>query len=185
VRELVWLVIAALIGAAAVYAFVPNNPVTYREVIVPARVIIEREPDTVRTFIDRVRFVNVEPRQIAVAPGGAGEQVQEFCKPTIIAQTDTVEIGVAVDPMLLLRSVSYDRRWAWKKDRLFLAGPVNTGDLKALDYEVRGDWTARTVGDNVLVQYPRTSLVVDAWEGGTQIFALVKLGEFIYNQIAN
>ncbi len=105
------------------------------------------------------------------------EQVQEFCKPIVVAHTDTVESGASVDPMLLLRSVVYDRRWAWRRDHLLLTGPTNEGDLKALDYEVRGDWTARTRGDQALVEYPRTSLLYDVWEGGSQMYTAYKIIE--------
>ncbi len=36
------------------------------------------------------------------------------------------------------------------------------GGLKALDFGVRGSFTARTTGDSVLVQYARTAIVEDA-----------------------
>jgi len=157
----------------------PSEPVVYPEVIVPTARIIEREPDTIRTFVDRIVTVEVEPTQVAVAPGGATEQVQQFCKPLVVAHTDTVESGATVDPMLLLRSVSYDRKWAWRKDHLLLTGPTNEGDLRALDFDVRGDFTARTVGENVLVQYPRGSLIYDVWEGGSQVYTAYKIIENI------
>ena len=165
------------------YALSPSPDPVYETVIVPVEKIIEREPDTVRTFIDRIVYVKADPIITARAPGGAMEQVQEFCRPIVVAQTDTV-VG-SVDPMLLLRSVSYDRRWGVKKDRLLLTGPTNVGDLMAFDYVVRGDWTVSIPRSSPLVQYPRTSLVYDVWESGTQIFAVIKLGEFIYNTLAN
>jgi hypothetical protein len=178
IRNLVWLGIAGLIGAVSVYAFSPSPVPIYRNVIVPVERIVEREPDTVRTFVDRIVTVQAEPIQIARAPGGAQDQVQSFCEPIIIARTDTVEVGEPlVDPMLLLRSVSYDRRWGPRRDRLFLTGPMNTGDLVGIDYEVRGDWTVRAVGPDALVQYPRTSFIYDYWEAGSQIFTGYKIIE--------
>jgi hypothetical protein len=183
ISKAVWLAIAALVGATVAYSMIPSDPLVYRDVVVPARVIIEREPDTIRTFVDRIRFVEAPARQIATAPGGAASQVQEFCTPTIVAQTDTVEVGQPVDPMLLLRSVSYNRRWAWRRDHLLVTGPLSTGDLVAEDYEVRGDWTVAVRGSSSLVQYPRTSFLYDIWEGGSQIFTLYKVGEFLMGSL--
>jgi hypothetical protein len=165
-------------GAVALYALSPSPEPQYHTVIVPVEHIIQREPDTVRTFVDRIRFVSVPPRQVATAPRGSEGQIQEFCKPVIVAATQTdEEPGTLTDPMLLLRSVTFDHRWAWRKDHLLLTGPTNYGDLMAIDYEVRGDWTARTVGDGVLVQYPRTSLLYDVWEGGSQVYTGIKIVE--------
>ena len=175
ISKLLWPVVFGLIGATASYIIIPNNPITYPSVIVPARVIIEREPDTVRTFVDRIITVRANPQIIAIAPWGAQRQVQAFCKPLIVTSTDTVVVSPIVDPMLLLRSVSYDSRWAWRKDHLLVTGPVNNGDLKAIDLNVRGDWTLRTVGDGLLVQYPRTALIGDLWTGASQIYTLGSL----------
>jgi hypothetical protein len=176
--KIVWLLIAALVGAVSVYALTPTQRVVYQDVIVPVERIVEREPDTIRTFVDRIVTVQADPIIIARAPGGAQDQVQSFCEPIVIARTDTIEVGEPlVDPMLLLRSVSYDRRWGPRRDRLFLTGPMNTGDLVGMDYEVRGDWTARTTGPDLLVQYPRTSIIYDYWEAGTQIFTGYKIIE--------
>jgi hypothetical protein len=173
--KFIWPLVFMLIGAVLVYAFTPTDPLIHEHVIIPARQIIEREPDTVRTFIDRIRYISPDPVQTSVAPGGSAEQVQQFCEPTLAAQTET-EPGTPVDPMLLLRSVSYDRRWAFRKDRLFVSGPTSYGDLVGIDYDVRGDWTLRTLSPSTtIVQYPRTSLLYDLWEGGTQIYAGYKI----------
>lgn len=182
--KIVWFIMAMVIGAVALYALQPSPTPTYTYVVVPAERIIEREPDTVRTFVDRIITVEVEPKQVAVAPGGARQQVQAFCQPTIeAAQPDTASGESPVDPMLLLRSVRYDRRWSVRKDRLFVAGPVSTGDLMGIDYEVRGDWTLATRSASALVQYPRTSLLYDLWEGGTQVYSTYKILEALWGVV--
>ena len=183
IRNLVWLLVAMVIGMVLAYALIPSDPIVYNHVIIPAARIIEREPDTVRTFIDRIRFIEAPARQVAVAPGGAQGQVQAFCQPIIATLSDTVGIGPIVDPMLLLRSVRYERRWSVRKDRLFVAGPTNYGDLVAHDYEVRGDFTLAMVGDRPLVQYPRTSLLYDIWEGGSQVYTGYKIAETLIGML--
>lgn len=157
-RLLEWLLVAS-IGALGLYALAPAaEPVTYRDVIVSDTVILEREPPArPPTIIERIRYVTIEPRQVATAPGGGASDVAEFCRPTVVATTDTVEVPV-VDPMLLLRSVSHDPGWFWQRDNLLLTGPTSTGDLRALDYSVRPGFSVRVHGDSALVRYPRTAL---------------------------
>lgn len=166
------------IGALATYLLLPNDPVTYTDVVVPAARIIEREaPDRPPTIVERFVFVNVEPRQVATAPGGAVDDVARFCRPTVVATTDTVEVPVA-DPMLLFRSTVYDERSMWNpfaKDELFLSGPTSTGDLKGLDFEVRGSFDARASGDSAIVRYPRGALVRDVVETASVIYTAVGL----------
>lgn len=183
VSRLLWIVIGWLIF----YILRPAPEPIYETVIVPIERIIEREPDTIRTFVDRIVYVQSEPTLVSIAPGGAKEQVQEFCKPVTLVANSSTGQGEPVDPMLLLRSVSYNRRWAWRKDHLLLTGIWNVGDLSAYDYGVRGDWTSTTQGQSgfPLVQYPRTSLLYDIWEGGTQIYAVYKFGEFLFGLAKN
>lgn len=167
-----------LVGALVAYLLLPNDPVTYTDVVVPAARIIEREPpDRPPTIIERVRYVNVPPAQVATAPGGATDDVARFCRPTVVAKTDTVEVPVA-DPMLLFRSVSFDERPIWNplaKDELLVTGPTSLGDLKALDYPVRGSFDVRASGDTALVRYPRGALVRDVVETGAVVYTAIDL----------
>ena len=149
--------LGAVVGCLVLFSTAwPESHVPYPEVIVPAARIIEREPDTVRTFVDRIRFVRAAPVVVAIAPAGAMSEVAAFCRPSILAVTDTVEVEVPA--RVLLRSVTHRPGWWFQADRLELTGPTSLGDLKAFDYRVRPGFTARTSGDSVLVRYPRTGL---------------------------
>lgn len=172
-NRLIWIGI----GAIVLYLFRPSPNPIYETVVVTKERIIEREPDTVRTFIDRIVTVQAEPEVIAIAELGAEDEVSSFCSTFAL----TVQGARLPDtnPSLLLRSITYDRRWSLRKDRLLLTGPFSNGDLGAFDYEVRGDYTVRVSNGNALVQYPRTSPIYDLWEGGTQIYAAFKLAEFL------
>ncbi len=134
----------------------------YERVEVPVEVILEREPDTVVTFVERIRYVNVPPAQVAVATGGAVEAVQEFCKPVVVTQSETDT--VVVRPTLLLRSVSVDKAWWTGKDAVLFTGLVSTGDLVASDYNLRGSWNARANADSLIVLQSRGSWVSGAME---------------------
>lgn len=168
----------ALVGALVAYLLLPSDPVTYTDVVVPAARIIEREPpDRPPTIIERIRYVNIPPAQVATAPGGAADDVTRFCRPTVIAKTDTVEVP-APDPMLLFRSVSLEERPIWNPlatDELLVTGPTSLGDLQALDYQVRGSFQARASGDSALVRYPRGSMVRDVVEVGAIIYTAIDL----------
>jgi hypothetical protein len=174
-------IVAFLVGSVAAWLIKPDPEPTYSTVVVTDTLILEREPDTIRTFIDRIRTVESQPVQVAIAPGGAQDHVSAFCRPTTVFSTDTIE--APADTVFLLRSVRYDRKWAWKKDKLFIAGPLSTGDLLSQDHDVRGDYSVRTVVGGTLVQYPRTSLLYDIWEGGSQILAAIFIAQTIANQI--
>jgi len=112
--------------------------------------------------------------QVARAPGCAVDEVAAFCRPSILAVTDTV-VDTLYVPQLLLRSVSYDPAWLWGKDKLLLTGPTSAGDLKALDYSVRGSFTARTSGDSVIVRYPREAVVWDVLGALLQLYGAIDL----------
>lgn len=158
-----------VVGLAASLAFFlgvrsgPDTEVVYERVEVPVEVILEREPDTIRTFIDRVRTVEVEPIQVAISPAAVVREVTAFCKPLVpIIKTDTVY--VLPDTQMLLRSVTHDPGWFISKDHILLTGVTNYGDLVAMDYAVRDGFTARTVGNELLVQQPRLGLLRDITE---------------------
>lgn len=169
------LVLAAFVaGGVAVLLFArPDPEVIYDLVEVPVERIVEREPDTVVRFVDRIRYVTPDPVQIAVAPLGAATQVASFCAPSVLtAAADTVTDRPP--EQLLLRSVVHDPGWWFSKDRLTLTGPTSYGDLQAIDVDVRPGFTVRTVGDSVLVRYPRTGFAREAVEvGGPLLLGLL------------
>ena len=119
--------------------------------------------------------MNVQPILVARAPGGAQGEVPAFCRPTLLALTDTVEAETP-PPRLMLRSGVHSPGWFFQKDRLLLTGPTSLGDLLALDYAVRPGFSFRTSGDSALVRYPRSGLVRQSVEGlGWYLF--FRLGE--------
>jgi hypothetical protein len=148
------LVVAGVLGGYVLFG--GQEAILYPEVIVPAARIERREPDTVRTFVDRVRHVAVGPSQVATAPQGAHSDVTAFCRPVVALRTDTI---IRVDTLLLLRSVTHSPGWFTQRDRLTVTGLTNVGDLKAMDYDVRPGFTARAVRDGLQVKYPRTALL--------------------------
>ncbi len=162
-------VLLPMVGALAVYALTPPRAPTYRDVVVTRTQIEEREPDTVRTFVDRIVTVEVPARQIATAPLGAQDDVARFCAPTVVTLTDTVV--VMSDPAYLIRSITHEPGWFWQRDKLLLTGPTSFGDLVAMDYDVRPGYTARAVGPDVLVQYPRTALIRELIEPALAVLA--------------
>ena len=149
----------AVIGFLVGFVTKPPTPVIYETVEVPVERIIEREPDTVRTFVDRIVTVQAEPLQVAIAPGAVVDRVHSFCAPVVAEiKRDTVFV---VEPQFLLRSVTHRPGWFWATDDLLLTGLTSLGDFEARDYKVRPGFTARTVGSDVLIQYPRSSLAHD------------------------
>ena len=145
-----------LAGALLAYVLIPNDPVVYTEVVVPARAIEEREPPTEPNIIERVRFI-----------------VQAFCAPSVASVTgDTTQVAET----LLLRSGTHSPGWWFGKDRLLLTGPTSTGDLKALDFEVRPGFDFRVNGDSVLVRYNRAGFLRQAAEVAVPLFVGALIG---------
>jgi len=162
-REIISIFAAALLAFAVGLRARPPAEVVYERVEVPVEVIVEREPDTVRTFVDRVKTVEVQPIQVAISPAAIVSEVASFCEPLVpVISIDT--IYVMPDTQLLLRSVSHEPGWFIAKDQILLTGVTNYGDLIAMDYAVRDGFTARATGNDVLVQYPRTSLLREVAE---------------------
>ena len=175
------LVVALTGGAVLGYALRSPPPPTYRTVEVPVEHIIEREPDTIVRWRDRIVEVAATPEIVARARRGGQAEAEAFCEPVRVVDTvrvvgvDTVRVVDTIpDPRLLLRSVSHDPGWWWQRDQLLLTGPTSHGDLLAFDYSVRPGFTVRTSGDSLLVRYPRTSLVREIAE-----FGLPLLGGFL------
>lgn len=177
--RLLELLLAAAVGALAFYALGPSaEPVIYREVVVPTRAIVEREPPPrPPRIVERIRFISPPAFQIATAPGGGADDVADFCRPTILALTDTVE-APAPDPVLLLRSGVHTRASWWHpfdRGELLLTGPTSYGELKAFDFPVRPGFDFRARGDSVLVRYPRGAALRDFIDWGARAYTVVHL----------
>lgn len=167
-----------LVGVLLAYLVLPSDPVAYPEVIVPAARIIEREmPARPPTIVERIVYVNVPPRQVATAIGGAQDDVAAFCRPVVLAMTDTLEVEVPA-PELLLRSGEYSPAPIWKpfaRGNLLLTGPTSHGDLVAADYPVREGFAFRASGDSALVRYPRGAFVRDVIGDAALIYTAVDI----------
>lgn len=174
------LLAAVVAGAAGLWALAwPEEVVRYERVEVPVERIIEREPDTIVRWVERIRVVTPDPVQIAVAVGGGAPEVARFCRPAVLdAVSDTVT--AAPDPQLLLRSVVHDPGWFFARDRLLLTGPTSYGDLVAADYLVRPGFSARTVGDSVVVRYPRAALLREVAEPAVWITLGIGLARLLW-----
>lgn len=164
-------------GALAAYVFLPNDPIVYSEVVVPARAIEVREPPaSAPTIVERIRYVSIPPRQVATAPGGAQSDVVTFCAPTVAqAAGDTTTHA----PTLLIRSGTHTPGWFWGKDKLLLTGPTSANALMALDFNVRPGFDFRTSGDSVLVRYPRTGLLREIIEFGVPMLIGYGIAEIV------
>lgn len=140
----------------------PEPQVRYRTVVVPESVIVAQEPDTVVRFVERIRYREVEPEQVATAPKAALPDVAAFCSAAgwveASAGVDSVPpgqpVGPPVPPMLLLRSFAYD------DGALTLWGPRSDGELWRGDYQVGRKFRGTVQGDGVFIQADR----LDRWK---------------------
>ena len=155
-KSLLPTALAFAAGVLVMVLMTPEPKVHYQEVIVPDTVILEREPDTVRTFVDRIQYRVVEPTQVAITQGGAATgALESFCRPVTVVdkQTDTL----VIEKQVLLRSVTFDDGWFWRRGDLLLTGITNTGELTAIDAKTRADFSAVAAGESVLIRESRWS----------------------------
>lgn len=169
------VVAVALIGGSFVLGRCgAEQEVRYERVEVPVEVLLEREPDTVVSIVERVKYVNVPPVQIAVAPTAAQDAVETFCRPITVSQT--VTDTVYVEPTLLLRSVSVDQAMWTGTNQVFLTGLLSDGGLMGADYKLRGSWSARVNADSIIVLQSRASWFRGALEFAIPLTAGLLLG---------
>lgn len=151
--------LGAIVGALVLYAALPQKVISYPEVIVPAARIIEREPPTEVRWRDRIVYRYVTPDVRATAPGGALDDVARFCRPLVVASTDTVRIGTPS----VIRSVVYNPSLVpLRKDRLLVTSMNGYGDLFAEDYRVRPGYS---VSFESGVRYSRLAPLREIGEG--------------------
>ena len=176
-RLLFWAILMACVGGIAGYAFgQDHDPVVYRDVIVPAARIVEREvPGEVR-FRDRIIYRYRTPEIVATAPGGAGLTVSTFCAPTVaVATQDTVYVPQTTE---LVRSVTVSSPWLpFRSSKLFVSTATSTGDLIGRDYRVPADFGVGT-GDSLLVRSPRISPLAKEVARGLGYYLLFRAAEF-------
>lgn len=157
-----------LVGGLVVWTFKPDpDPIKYTEIRVDT---IIGEPDTIRTFVDRIVYVEREPEVTVVQPGGGTEIVEDFCKPdTVIVEiTDTDTIWAPADTVFLVRSVTHDPGWFLNRDRITLFGPTSVGDLQEVRYKSYGGWSFRT-DTEILFREPRFGWWREVAEAGIYI----------------
>lgn len=176
VSDLLGRVAYVLLGALLVWLLLPGPQLIDdpRPVFVERERIVELEPDTVRTFIDRIRFIAPRPVRHQIAVGGGELELASFCRPS------GLEEGAPLPPEeLLLRSVTFRRNALWRPfdaDRLLVTGLTSYGNLKARDYRTRGSFSvAAGPGADVSVRYGRFSMLRDAYEGASQLWTLYSL----------
>lgn len=151
-----------------------------RPVFVERETIIEREPPArPPTIIERLVFVAPRPVRHQIATGGAALEVAEFCRPSVTQSASRPPPA----PRLLLRSVVYQEPPLFRpfqRAELLVTGVTSYGDLEARDYRVRGSFDARAAGGDVVVRYGRFGWLRDAFEGGSQLWAIYSLGQFVW-----
>lgn len=183
-KRLAMVLVTALVTLVVHDLLAGEPPVVFRDVIVTDTLILEREPDTVRTFVDRLVYRQSQPIQVATAPRAAVQVVNEFCAPVVVADS----VRPTARPMLALRSGSHRSGSWWNpvaRDELTLTGFTNYGDLRQADHAVRSGFEFRAVGDSLLVQYPRVAVigdVVDLLGRGALVYLGVRLTSSLINQ---
>lgn len=163
-------VLGAVVGALLAYLLFPSDPIVFTEVVVPAPRILEREPEVRQTIVERIRFVTIEPRQAARAPGGAVDFVSSFCRPTVVAASgSSIE---REEPATLIRSLVHrPSRIPFRRDELELFGVTSLGDLTDSFYDVRPGFTVVSGGPTIVVRYPRAAVLVELLELGIPLAA--------------
>jgi len=141
-----------LIGALSVWP----EPIYYPEVIVPAARIIEREvPSGPPTIRERIVYVYLTPDVRAVAPGSVTDDVAQFCRPVVVADT----VVVKTPTPSLIRSVSFTPHVVpFTKGALLVTSMNGRGDLMAEDYRVRAPFGVAAGLEapyHTIVRYPR------------------------------
>ena len=173
------------IGALVAYLLLApgGKGPTFDRVIVPAARIIEREPDTVKTFVDRIVYRDAPRIQVAVAPRAAVQVVNEFCAPVVLqAVGDTL---TSSRRLIAIRSGTHRPTSWWnpiaplRRAGLTLTGFTNDGDLEQSDYSVRDGFSFRAAGDSLQVRYPRFAGAGDVVDAAGRISLLIHLIDLI------
>jgi hypothetical protein len=167
--KILYTVVGLAVGTLLMIIFrSAPDPVTYTEVIVRE---VVGEPDTVRTFVDRIVYRERPPTQVATQPAGATDVVDDFCKPDTVIVIDTITgdtVWVAADTVFLLRSVSHTPGWFFARDGIDLYGPTSVGDLRHVNLRAHPGWSVRTHPE-LLIREPRMGWWREAVEAGVYL----------------
>jgi len=167
VKEILILVAGLVVGSGALYVLLPDRePITYTEFRVDT---IYGEPDTIRTFVDRIVYRDREPEVAITQPSGATDVVEDFCRPDTVVEVvrgDTV--WAPADTVYLLRSVVHDPGWFFQRDNITLFGPTSVGGLQELRFHSYPGWSVRTHPD-LIFREPRFGWFRELVEAGVYV----------------
>lgn len=153
---LVLLIISFLVGASCDGGLYPAVART-DTIWVPIEEIREAEPETIQTFIDRIRWKTLPPETVRVATGAPEPEVGLFCAAAVAeALGDTL---APQEPVALIRSGSYTEGWFFGRSRFVSTAPLSTGGAIQPVFAPRGSFTFRASGDAIQVQESRWSWV--------------------------
>ena len=176
IDKILYAAVGLMIGTLLMIIFrSAPDPLTYTEVIVRE---VVGEPDTVRTFVDRIVYRERAPEQVATQPGGATDVVSDFCKPDTVMVIDTISgdtIWVAADTVFLLRSVAHTPGWFFARDQVDLYGPTSVGDLRNARLRAYPGWSVRTHPE-LLIREPRMGWWRELAEAGIYVTTGYLLG---------
>jgi len=131
-----WALIGGMVVLVAALSVWPE-PYPYSGVIVPAARILEREvPFGPPSIPQRIVYVYLTPDVRAVAPGAVVADVARFCRPTLIAQTDTVRPTELV-PSVIRTVQTGHSIIPLRRDPLFVSSMNGYGDLIGEDFRTR------------------------------------------------
>lgn len=180
----------AAAGALALYILLPEQrPELIPHIITHTEFLEAREPDTVRTFVDRIVYRTPEPEQVATAPGGGEADVAAFCSEAVARGLQEARPVTVDEPLpraqpvtpgkahLFLRSIRHDEGWWIQKDLVALTGPLSTGDLTEWTFSARRSWSARAHADSLIFRRPRWDWIQDAAELVIPLAAGLALGK--------
>ena len=140
---------------------------------------IKGEPDTVRTFVDRIVYRDRKPEVVVTQPGGGEDVVQDFCHPDtveVVVGTDT--LWLASDTVFLMRSVDTSEPWFFGRTDITVWGPNSVGDLQELRFRSWPGWSLRTHPD-LLFREPRLGWIKPIIEYGSVATVFYFLGSWI------
>jgi len=86
-RSLMMAVVGGVVLFSAGWIWSPSEEVTYSSVIVSPSSMLQRKPPIIITrWTGRIRWREIKPQQVAVAPAAAESVVHDFCRSSELAQ---------------------------------------------------------------------------------------------------
>ena len=175
--KLIYAILGITVGGLLALILRPSvDPIAYPEIIVHE---IRGEPDTVRTFVDRIVFRDRKPDLVVTQPSGGEDVVSDFCHPDtveVVAGTDT--LWLPTDTVFLMRSVDTSEPWFFGRSDVTVWGPNSVGDLQELRYRSWPGWSLRTHPD-LIFREPRLGWIKPIIEYGSVATFFYFLGSWI------